>query len=591
MIDKKSLQRARHIKKCAAGSQVDVITNSTKQAFARANGLKFENGKFFSLDGNSSEVDIADDAILGWKGSKDSAIASGLSQIASIGRSMLAGTPNVQNQSPETLAINAGYDTAADLVSNISPVAGGIMKLGSFASDAMTAAGITTDQVTGFDKFADSTLGKLTGVGIVNAIGAKESDDFAVDTQALERVGGGYTGAQDTIRKAKEKAGKKIGLFSNRGAVNRDIAKGKNTMDAIASISNEVSDQRAMVDAMGDLMTDAYKTKMAGGVDPRYLRASAKQGGKLEEEFIPEIIEPLPEFEKIVPSASQGGSLFKEKINPTSGQIEEWAPDIIEVWHPEIIDVASFKPGGRIEKQLDAPEIEESTQKNLIPEGALHKNKHHMENAEELTKKGIPVVDNEHQQQAEIECNEIIFTKEVTEKLEELYHKFYDENTKQSEKDELAIMAGKLLTKEIMLNTDDRTGLIDTLKNGGVLEPDKPEFKDWLATVPADWINDNYDLETAYKVLPFSQMEKWRLETLKEQQSDSTDWHLPSIYRADDNTYIFLKKGKTAKENPELQFEFDDYANNPEFKAEWKMKFDKEANRWTYVRRKPEKSE
>lgn len=583
MIDKKSLQRARHIKKCAAGSQVDVITNSTKQAFARANGLKFENGKFFSLDGNLSEVEIADDDILGWKGSMGSAIASGLSQVASIGRSMLAGTPNVQNQSPETLAINAGYDTAADVVSSISPTAGGIMKLGAFASDAMTSFGIGTDQATTTDKILDSTVGKMLGVGVVNALGASESDDFAIDTKAMETVGGSLTGAQKTIRKAKEKAGKQIGLFNNKQAINQEIAQGKKTMDKITGISNEVTDQRAMVDAMGDLMTDAYKTKMAGGIDPRYLRPSAKQGGKLEEEFVPEIIEALPEFEKIVPSASQGGSLFSEKINPTSGQIEEW--------EPELIDVSSFKPGGRIEKQLDAPEIEESSQKNLIPEGALHKNKHHMENAEDLTKKGIPVVDDEHQQQAEIECNEIIFTKEVTTKLEELYHKFYDEGTKQSEKDELAIMAGKLLTKEIMLNTDDRTGLIDTLKNGGVLEPDKPEFKEWLATVPAKWINDNYDLETAYKVLPFSKLEQWRLETLKEKQSEGDEWHLPSVYQADENTYIWLKKGKTVKQNPELQGEIDFYTSNPEFNKTWKMKFDKEANRWTYVRRKPEKSE
>jgi len=100
----------------------------------------------------------------------------------------------------------------------------------------------------------------------------------------------------------------------------------------------------------------------------------------------------------------------------------------------------------------------------LIPEGALHKNKHHMEDAEDLTKKGIPVVDDEHNQQAEIEKEEIIFTKEVTTKLEELYHEFYNEETTQKRKDELAIEAGKLLTKEIMLNTDDRAGLIDTLK-------------------------------------------------------------------------------------------------------------------------------
>jgi len=37
-----------------------------------------------------------------------------------------------------------------------------------------------------------------------------------------------------------------------------------------------------------------------------------------------------------------------------------------------------------------------------------------MENAEDLTKKGIPVVDNKGEQQAEVEKNEIIFSLEVT---------------------------------------------------------------------------------------------------------------------------------------------------------------------------------
>ena len=113
----------------------------------------------------------------------------------------------------------------------------------------------------------------------------------------------------------------------------------------------------------------------------------------------------------------------------------------------------SFKNGGKtISKE------EESPQKNVIPEGALHKNKHHMENAENLTQKGIPVIDNEGEQQAEIEKNEIIFTLEVTTKLEELM---------KDGSDEAAIEAGKLLVEQILFNTDDRTGLINTLKQGG----------------------------------------------------------------------------------------------------------------------------
>ena len=83
-----------------------------------------------------------------------------------------------------------------------------------------------------------------------------------------------------------------------------------------------------------------------------------------------------------------------------------------------------------------------------------------MENSENLTKKGIPVVDNEGKQQAEIEKNEIIFTLEVTKKIEELEKKFR-EASKQRDKDDIAIEAGKLIAKEIIENTEDRTGLIN----------------------------------------------------------------------------------------------------------------------------------
>jgi len=271
--------------------------------------------------------------------------------------------------------------------------------------------------------------------------------------------------------------------------------------------------------------------------------------------------------------------VFEEIINPTTGQIEPWTPELID------IDVDKFKEGGKVEEQLDAPEIEETEQKNIIPEGALHKNKHHMDNAENLTKKGIPVVDDEHKQQAEIEKNEIIFTKEVTKKLEELYKIFYSEDSTNKEKEEAAINAGKLLTKEIMLNTDDRTGLIDTLQTGGSVNLKKPEYKEWLATVNPDFISEYYDLETAFKHLPFEALERWRKEGLKETQSEDDEWHLPSVTQIDNDTIIFLKKGKTAKDNPELQGEFDFYTSTPDFAKEWKMQYNKDEGRWYYRKR------
>ena len=71
-----------------------------------------------------------------------------------------------------------------------------------------------------------------------------------------------------------------------------------------------------------------------------------------------------------------------------------------------------------------------------------------MEDADNLTKKGIPVVDNNGEQQAEIERNELILRLSVTKYLEELAK----EGT-----DKAAIEAGKLLVNEILYNTVDNT--------------------------------------------------------------------------------------------------------------------------------------
>ena len=93
---------------------------------------------------------------------------------------------------------------------------------------------------------------------------------------------------------------------------------------------------------------------------------------------------------------------------------------------------------------------------NIIPEGARHSRLNHLDEVhddfEDVTKKGIPVVtpteNGDLEQVAEVECGEIIFSKSVTEKLEELM---------EDGSDEAAIEAGKLLVKEIIKNTDDKT--------------------------------------------------------------------------------------------------------------------------------------
>lgn len=100
---------------------------------------------------------------------------------------------------------------------------------------------------------------------------------------------------------------------------------------------------------------------------------------------------------------------------------------------------------------------------NVIPSGALHAHKHHLEDVdekfEEVTTKGIPVITEEKggdiKQHAEVEREEIIFNLEVTKQLEKLM---------QDGSDEAAIEAGKLLVHEILENTVDNTGLLNTVE-------------------------------------------------------------------------------------------------------------------------------
>ena len=169
-----------------------------------------------------------------------------------------------------------------------------------------------------------------------------------------------------------------------------------------------------------------------------------------------------------IPQHRNGGSVIKlisettiDLVNPATILEFKNGGSVIELTKESIIElidpatIPEFKNGGSV---------------NIIPDGALHARKHNMEDADNLTKKGIPVVDNKGEQQAEIERNEIIFRLEVTQKLEELEKKYYDKDSSQKEKDECTLEAGELLVKEILHNTDDKTGLIDTLKQGGVLK-------------------------------------------------------------------------------------------------------------------------
>ncbi len=131
------------------------------------------------------------------------------------------------------------------------------------------------------------------------------------------------------------------------------------------------------------------------------------------------------------------------------------AREIISSWSTkstENQDTQKFQLGGKM---------------NLIPEGALHARKHNLEEVNpelegQITKKGIPVITHSEggvTQTAEIEKNEWTLRKEFTDQLESLYSQYQEDPS-----DDIVIEAGKLVCFELLKNTDDRSGLIKSIK-------------------------------------------------------------------------------------------------------------------------------
>lgn len=379
------------------------------------------------------------------------------------------------NDSTLTKGLNSAYDSMSNAAMAFNPYLGGAMKIGKLAADGLSALGLKTDQMTNTDRILDSSFMKFTPASWTNDMFGKTTQQFSSNKKTIEKVGRDYTDSVNTIEDAVSKAGKKYGLFSNgaRKRANRLIDTAKTQQNIMTNISNEYQDQLAN---KSYLAYTRYGQDINGGIQQQYLRAAKhgailqrinlrkhRKGGQLkdkidievkQEQWQPIINLEYPEVSKL----KEGGQLEESK---------EWTPIIS-------LDIQKLEEGGKTDKPKQEPDkIEETNQKNVIPEGALHAHKHHMENAEDLTKKGIPVVDNNGEQQAEIERNEIIFSLEVTKQLEDLHKRYQGYTNTQKEKDELAIEAGKLLVYEILHNTEDRTGLIKECKKGGTLDGNK----------------------------------------------------------------------------------------------------------------------
>lgn len=326
-------------------------------------------------------------------------------------------------QSALTEGLNQGYDAAANAamaIPGVGTIIGGAMKVGGMLSDGLTALGVGTDQMTTADKILDSKFLKLTPLGLVNAIGAKKADTITKDNEAFEQVGSSYGGTQATVDDALTKSGKKYGLLSGkaRNKANQQIHNAQMQQSKMSNIADEA--QMAFTASNNPLIGLGTQLQLNGGYQQSTVRAG-KSGLKMDREFAKRVIK------------LSNGKKSKAKKIQEEVRMEE---------------VAGFKNGGAV---------------NVIPDGALHAHKHHLEDVdgkfEEVTTKGIPVITEEKggdiKQHAEVEREEIIFNLDVTKQLEKLM---------QDGSDEAAIEAGKLLVYEILENTVDNTGLLNTVE-------------------------------------------------------------------------------------------------------------------------------
>ena len=417
-----------------------------------------------------------------------------LSMVTTLGSAISANQTASNSQLTNT--IDSAYSLASAGLSNLGPggqiVSAGMDALATVGNIGKALVG-GSDQMTKTDKWMDSSL-LSWNIGLINNAFGKNSNSFSVDSDVVSSVGSSYGGAVNDLNDAAAKAGKKYGLFSSKSRKKADAAinKARSQQTFMGDIADTATDQRLAVQSMGEQAGLAYALMTDGGYNQKYTYA-AKHGGMLEWNPVIELDwEPQIELNWELPTFKEGGNIaINEEL--------EWIPE--------------FKEGGKT-KESNIPAIEETTQKNVIPEGALHKNKHHMEHAEGLTKKGIPVIDDDGEQQAEIEHSEIIFTLEVTKKLEEYYNIFYSEDSTNKEKEQAALDAGKLLVYQILENTEDRTGLIESCKKGGSLTLKKST--DDLIEEALEWMPTVVIIEEEVKEKPKKKEEQSDKELMKE---------------------------------------------------------------------------
>ena len=289
----------------------------------------------------------------------------------------------------------------------------------------------------------------LSGFDLANNI---FGDNLNSDgTQDMTNTGYANFSADDLLKEGgKGKKGTLLSKWFHKGrtkAQNARIDFGKKANLLASDVSYQNKQNAIASQNTTGVLQDKTDWQLRGGANTRML--AARMGTKI----------PPVNLRNIANKAEWNK---KKKLEEQKKKLE--ASKVLE-------KDTKYKDGGLLSKSDKEEIIEEVTEEktNVIPEGAFHsrKNNIHEDYAEHVTKKGIPVITKDEEgkvtQHAEVERNEIIFHKEATDTMETLYEKFKKADT-QKIKDEIMIECGKYIADQILVNTDDRTGIIETIE-------------------------------------------------------------------------------------------------------------------------------
>lgn len=378
------------------------------------------------LDDSMSQVqaDLADSASTMTAGQKATAFMSGAGGAAINAAAGLVGSamnmagnmvgqyadrPEAQQLDETQEAVRSGIYSAVSAV----PVWGPLISAGLQMTDGLgkmlgaQMSNISKDAAedAGLNRGLNNVVASIPFVGSMLGAFTKKTDEFEFDRSRVANISSAYD--MSTFDSADDLSGGKF--LGQRDKVNDFIAVQNRKKDLMTGISDTQKLRKMGASAMAADLAQQNKNRYGGVTGQQF--AIGKEGMKFP------------------------------NLN--------WARETL----------LKYKEGGKI--QQDIPEFQKGGKlgldTNVIVEGSYHAHKNHLDEInpelQDITPKGIPVIAHDEtgnpQQIAEIERKELILTKELTDKIEALYH---------DGSEEAMIEAGMLFANELFNNTEDNTG-------------------------------------------------------------------------------------------------------------------------------------